>query len=146
MGFSVSGSAAIIFVSLFIAFGAWYTASANSFEQISEAEAASTDTALADRNTRMSLASATYNATTDELTIRANNTGASQLSLAATDLLVDGRFVSGWAGNATVEGNVDTAVWLSGETLEIPLSRSSQPSRVKLVTQTGVAATTEVTA
>jgi flagellar protein FlaF len=144
MGFSVSGSAAIIFVSMFIAFGAWYTASANTFEQVTEAETANTDAALGERNTRMAITSATYTGGT--LTVTANNTGAKQLSLSDTDLLVDGQIVTNWQGdNATIEGYGDTDLWMAGEELTISLSRSTQPTRVKLVTETGVADIAEVT-
>lgn len=146
MGFSVSGSAAIIFASLFIAFGMWYTATANSFERVTEAEAAGMDSALTDKNTRINITGAAYNASADELTVTVNNTGAAQLSLAETDLLVDGRLVESWSSSATVEGFGDTDLWMAGEELEITLSRTSQPGRVKLVTGTGVADTAEVTA
>jgi flagellar protein FlaF len=144
MGFSVSGSAAIIFASMFIAFGMWYTATANSFERVSEAETAGADSALTDRNTHVEITSAEF--ANGTLTITVNNTGAEQLSLSDTDLLVDGRIVGDWqADNATVEGYGDTDLWMAGEELTITLSRSSQPARVKIVTETGVADTAEVT-
>ena len=68
-----------------------------------------------------------------------------ELSLAATDLLEDGAFVSGWAATATVEGNSATDLWLPGETLSIELDRTTGPDRVKLVTPSSVADSTTVT-
>jgi flagellar protein FlaF len=144
MGFSVSGAAAVIFATIFITFGMWFTASANSFERVSEAENAQSDTVLETQNTAISVANVTYNATTDELTVTVNNTGASQLTVGKTDLLVDGQYRSGWEEVATVEG-VDTRLWLAGETLTATVTAPEEPARIKIVTENGVSVTaTEV--
>lgn len=146
MGFSVSGAAAIIFASLFIAFGMWYTAADNSFNRVVDAQDAQTEGSLETENTDIEIISASYDGGATELTIEVNNTGATQLSLNATDLLIDGAFVSGWeADDATVAGDGSTDLWLPGETLTITLDRATQPDRVKLVTESGVAAIGEVT-
>jgi flagellar protein FlaF len=146
MGFSVSGAAAIIFASMFVAFGMWYTAAANGFERVADAETEQTDGTLEQRNTHVEITTASYDNGTDTLTVAAVNRGASQLSLSGTDLLVDGRYVEGWQTPATVESNGVTDLWLAEETLTISLSRASQPDRVKVVTASGVADTAEVTA
>lgn len=146
MGFSVSGSAAIVFVGLLIAFGTWHTATANNFERVSDAQADRTDAAVEQRNTRVAVVAATYDGTAEELTVRVNNTGAAQLRLSTSDLLVDGEYVSNWQSGATVDGDGATDLWLSGEQLEVVLSRTTQPDRVKLATESGVADTAEVTA
>jgi flagellar protein FlaF len=144
MGFSVSGAAAIIFISLFIAFGMWFTAASNTFEQVTEAEEMQADSTLESSNTELEITSATYNESGNrQLVVTANNTGAEGLSLNGTDLLVDGVFVDGWQPDAEVEGNSGTDLWLSGEQLQITLDRS-QPQRVKLVTESGVSATATV--
>jgi flagellar protein FlaF len=144
MGFSVSGSAAIIFASLFIAFGMWYTAGANSFERVTEAKQDRTDTVLETRNSNVEVVNATYNASGQEtLTVEANNTGSAQLSVSETDLLVDGRYEDGWDGSS-VGADPGTDLWLAGEHLTINVSLSTEPSRVKLVADTGVADTREV--
>lgn len=145
MGFSVSGSAALIFVGLFIAFGMWHTASANSFERVAEAEADRTDATLAQQNTDVAITTAAYNGTDDELTVEVRNDGATGLSLSTSDLLVDGEYVTGWRDGATVAGDGSTDLWLGGETVTITIDRTSQPDRVKVVTETGVSATSEVT-
>lgn len=138
MGFSVSGAAAVVFVGMFIAFGMWYTASANSFERVTAAQADRTEEVLETRNTDVEVVSATHNGT--HLIVDVNNTGASQLRLSTTDLLIDGRFETGWAGNATVGATAhpDTDLWLSGEELSIVVAESTQPDRVKVVSETGV--------
>jgi flagellar protein FlaF len=144
MGFSVSGAAAIIFASMFIAFGAWYTASANSFEQVSEAEKDQADSVLSQRNTEVNIVSTSYDSTTDELTVTVNNTGAAQLSVPDSDLLVDGEYRTGWQSTATVDGRSGTDLWLGGEQLTMTVSATTRPDRVKVVADTGVADTAEV--
>jgi flagellar protein FlaF len=145
MGFSVSGAAAIIFVSMFIAFGMWFTAASNGFDRVTDAQDGQSDTVLETSNTAIQVESAEYNQSDEVLTITAQNTGTTELSLAATDLLEDGAFVADWEGNATVEGDATTDLWLSGEQLVIELNRPSAPSRVKLVTASSVSDTLGVT-
>lgn len=146
MGFSVSGAAAIIFVSLFIAFGVWFTAASNSFGMVTDAQNDRAVGALEAGNTDIEIASATYNATTNTLTVEANNTGTTELSLTKTDLLVDGVYVSDWEQNATVENVSDTDLWLAGEQLSLSIEQDESPDRVKLATPSGVAASAEVVA
>jgi len=144
MGFSVSGAAAIIFASMFIAFGMWYTAADNSFSRVTDAQDAQSEGSLETSNTEIAIVSASYNSGT--LTVDVNNTGTTQLSLNETDLLVDGQYETDWqAANATVASDGGTDLWLPGEQLTITLDKASQPNRVKLVTESGVAATGEVT-
>jgi flagellar protein FlaF len=124
----------------------WYTASANSFERVTDAESAQTDAALSASNTDIEIDSATYNASgNDNLVVQVNNTGAAQLDLDSTDLIVDGDYVTGWQNSATVAGNGDTRLWLGSEQLTITVSRTTQPGRVKVVTESGVSDTAEVT-
>lgn len=145
MGFSVSGAAAIIFASLFIAFGMWYTAADNSFTQITDAQDDKTELSLAQANTEIAITSATFDTETDRLTVEVNNTGASSLSLNATSLVVDGDLVTDWQADATVEADGSTDLWLADETLTIELTfPDTQPDRVRIVTETGVASSTTV--
>ncbi|MFC7073715.1 fla cluster protein FlaF [Halovenus rubra] len=144
MGFSVSGSAAIIFLSLFIAFGMLYTTADNSFNSVFDAQDDQTDGALEMKNTNITVGSTDYSDPSDELTITANNTGATALSLNATSLLVDNSLAQGWEANASVDSNEKTDLWLPGETVTITVSKTSQPARVSLTTASGVSATAEV--
>lgn len=146
MGFSVSGAAAVIFVGGFIAFGMLYTASANGFEHVAEAEDDRTDGALEQQNTAIEIASASYDDGADELTVLVDNAGTAQLRLSTSDVLVDGTYATGWRANASAAGQDDTDLWLSGERATIPVWATSQPDRVKVVTASGVADTAEVTA
>jgi flagellar protein FlaF len=146
MGFSVSGAAAIIFATMFVVFGMWYTATANSFEAVTDAEKERTDAVRDTKNTEIAIQSVTYDTVTDEVTVTVNNTGTAQLSVEDTDVLLDGQYQTGWTDNATVEGR-DTRLWLSGETLAISITDvTTLPGRVKVATAHGVAdITTEVT-
>lgn len=143
MGFSVSGAAAIIFASMFIAFGVWYTAADNGFDQVMEAEDDRSEGLLETSNTVIDILSAEYG-NNDELTVNVSNNGTTALSLNATDLLLDSEYVGGWEANATVEGDSETDLWVSGETLTITLTRQEQPARVKIATESGVSDAAEV--
>lgn len=143
MGFSVSGAAAIIFVSLFFAFSMWYTAADNSFQRVVDAQDTQTDSSLSAANTDVEIVNTTYSG--GELTIEVNNTGATALGLNSTDLLLDSEYEQDWQADATVAGNGTTDLWLPGEQLEITISGlSERPARVKIATETGVTAATEV--
>lgn len=146
MGFSVSGSAAIIFVSMFIAFGMWHAAASSSFERVTDAQQADTDAALEARNTHLSITNASYLTGSNAVEVNVTNDGASQLRLDNVDVLVDGAYVDGWQSAATVVDAGDTDLWLAGDKLTVTLSGyAAQPDRVKVVAGTGVAAAAEVT-
>lgn len=144
MGFSVSGAAAIIFLSMFIAFGTLYTATDNSFERVIDAQDDRTEQTLETKNTAINVTNASYNASADELTINATNTGATTLSLNESTILIDNTFQEAWETNATVDGNSGTDLWLPGETLSVTISLSSEPAYVQIVTEIGVAGSAEV--
>ncbi|MDS0219817.1 flagellin [Haloarcula sp. S1AR25-5A] len=144
MGFSVSGSAALIFVAAFIGFGMFYSATANSFERVNDAREDQRDRLLDQQNTDISIVSATWNTTGDEdLVVTVDNTGSETLSVEETDLLVDNDYLSGY--ETTVDDERSTDIWASQERLEITVSSISQPDRVKIVTENGVADTMVVT-
>lgn len=144
MGFSVSGAAAIIFASMFIAFGMWFTATSASFDRVTEAQDLRTDDTLEASNTDINVSTAEYDTTSNRLTVQINNTGATEVSLNATDLLVDNQRRDGWAANATVEGISGTDLLLAGERATIEIDGISQPDRVKVVTSSGVSSAADV--
>lgn len=146
MGFSVSGAAAIIFATLFVTFGMWFTATSNSFEEVTDAEKDRTDEVLETRNTEIEIVATSYDATANEVTVQVNNTGAEQLALEGTDLIVDGEYRTGWQDGATVDGNPDTRLWLSGEQLTITVTADTEPDRVKVTAENGVSDTSGVPA
>jgi flagellar protein FlaF len=139
VGFSVSGASAIIFVGMFLSFGMVYTAASNGYEAVSEAQSAVHEDALAQKNTAIDVANVSYDAANDTLTVNVSNTGSSSLSVDRTDLVVDNEYQT-TAASTTVEDDDETDLWLPGETLSFTLTLTASPTRVKVVTETGVAA------
>jgi len=140
LGFSVSGSAAIIFVGIFLAFSTAYTASANGFERVSDANSAVDEEALERQNTALSVANATYDAGNDTLAVDVVNEGTTTLSVNATDLLVDNTYRDDYAVRRVGADN-STDLWLPGERLHLEVTTPTQPNRVKIVSGPGVAVT-----
>lgn len=137
MGVSVSVSAAIVFVGLFISIGMVYPAVANGYESIEEARTDAADRELNTKNTDIAVANATYSGGT--LTVDVTNEGTTALGVEATDVLVDGQYRTSFDRRA-VDGDTETSVWLPGETLTVELSASTAPDRVVVVTEGGVEA------
>ncbi len=142
MGFSVSGSAALIFVAAFIGFGMFYSAAANSTEMVNDAREDRSDRQLERTNTDIEITTVNYNTTSDYLNVTVENTGATELSVSDVDVLADNSYQTGY--RTAVEGNTGTDLWLPRETLAINTTTAPKPSQVKIVTGPGVAATAEV--
>jgi flagellar protein FlaF len=140
LGFSVSGSAAIVFVGLFLAVSTAYTASANGFERVTDARSAVDEAALDQQNTAIDIANATYDAGNDTLVLDVVNEGSTSLTVDAVDVLVDNAYRDD-AAVLQVGGDATTDLWLPGERLHLELSAPTSPDRVKVVSGPGVAAT-----
>jgi flagellar protein FlaF len=140
LGFSVSGSAAIVFVGLFLAFSTAYTASANGFERVADARSAVDEESLDRQNTAIAVTNATYDAGNDTLRVDATNEGATALRVDAVDVVVDNAYRDDFA-DRRVAGNASTDLWLPGERLHLELTATERPNRVKLVSGPGVAVT-----
>ncbi|WP_251343825.1 hypothetical protein [Haloplanus halophilus] len=136
MGFSVSGSAAIIFVGVFLAFSTAYTASADGFERVSDARSAVDEQALERQNTVIDVTNASYGNGT--LSVEVVNEGATGLSVGAVDLLVDNAYRDNFTAR-TVAGSNSTDLWLPGERLRLDVSAPNRPDRIKVVSGPGVA-------
>jgi len=144
MGFSVSGSAALIFAAMFIAFGMFHSATTNGFEQVSEAQEDRTDRTLVQQNTEIEILSATWNGNgNDNLVVEVANNGSTELTVSDVDLLTDNDYQTG--SLTSVDGDDSTDLWLSHEVLNVTVRSGSQPGQVKVVTGPGVADTAEVT-
>jgi flagellar protein FlaF len=146
MGFSVSGSAAILFIAAFVSVGILYSAAFNGYERVQDADDAQAEQVLERRNTAISFGNVTYNGSAGTMTVNVTNDGATSLSVAGTDVLVDGVYKSpDNYVSVSVNGDTATDVWLPGETLSVTVNTSGAPSRVKVVTAPGVTVATEVT-
>lgn len=138
MGFSVSGSTALIFVAMFIAFGIFSSAASNGFERVSDAYHDDADRVLDQQNTDVVIASLSCSPT---FALNVTNTGSTALSVSDTDVLLDNEFYDHTDFEThEVAGNATTDLWLPGENLTLA-NASLAPSRVKVVTGPGVSAT-----
>jgi len=135
MGFSVSASAAVIFLAAFLAFGTLYTTASNGYDQVQGARHAAAERALAQSNTAIRLDNATYGS--GRVSLNVTNTGTTALSVNDTDVVLDNALAVSPATD--VNGDATTDVWLPGETLHVVVTVSSKPTRVKVVTGNGVA-------
>lgn len=139
MGFSVSGATVL----LLLAFLVSGVTLATTLEDVSEARNAGVDAEeerLLDRlNTGIELTGAVYNETTETLTVTGENSGSMSLNTGVTDLLVDGEFAE---ISAVTIGNVSNrTLWTPGTVARLTVDAvTTRPSRVKLVTNTGVTA------
>lgn len=144
MGFSVSGATAVVFIGLLICAGILYPSVDRYSERRSDAMTERSESALSRHNTGVDPGNASWNATTDTLTVTANNSGAATLAVSELDVLVDGEYVDTDASQTTVENTTATDLWHPGERLTIRLASPADPGRVKLVTGPGVAVTMAV--
>jgi flagellar protein FlaF len=142
MGFGVSGSMAILFLGVLIATGTLFTTTSTTVEEVDEAHDERQERLLDRRNTDITVTSAVYNTTSGTLNLSVSNDGATTLSVNGTTLLVDNQYYS--VADATVDGIAATDLWEPGETLSLNVS-TSEPARVKVVTEQGLADTREVT-
>lgn len=143
MGFSVSGSAAIIFVGVIVAAGIAVPPIVGSFGELSSSQSQQIDRGVDALNTDIDIESATYDDENDELELELENTGSTSLAVADTSLLIDGEIPD--VGNVTtaVDGDGSAELWRPGERLTITVSGVTQvPDRVKVVTENGIAETT----
>lgn len=140
MGFSTSGSVAILFVGALVCLSTVYPVVETANERVTEASEARDDRALAQANTAVNVTTVDYNASSDTLVVTVTNTGSTTLSVDDTDLLVDGRLRSG--ATTSVEGDTGRTIWVPGEELRFELTGvTTAPGRVKLVTENGIAET-----
>lgn len=130
---------AILFVGVLIAISTAYPMMSAANERVQTAVDDRDDRSLSQRNSDIELANVTYDNATDTLVVRVNNAGSRTLSVADTDVLVDGQFQQGYA--TSVDGDGARSLWTPGETLRVELSTSTRPDRVKVVTEFGIAET-----
>ncbi|SEO33412.1 flagellar protein FlaF [Halorientalis persicus] len=146
MGVSVTSSFAVIVVGALLAFGVFYSASANSFERVRAASDGQNERFDRLQETSITVTAADVIDTTP-CTVRVNvtNEGQTTLTIDDTDVLVDGVYRTGWQSETTVEGDENTSDWFPAERLSLNVTADGTPQRVKVVSGPGVAATKPVT-
>lgn len=143
MGFSVSGSAAIIFLAAFVSFGMLFTAGYGGFEQIEDARAGHAEKVLERQNTDIDIVNVT-SADSESVNLTVENTGTETLVVNDTDVLLDGTYQVPDSTNVSDHQNPD--IWAPGEELTMNITYSHSGSvRVTIVTGAGVADFREVT-
>jgi len=142
MGFSTSGSLLIIFIGAFVALGAVYTATSNTTEAVSEGYTDQLATHGEIQETAIEVRARYHEADTN-LSVRADNVGAVELSVGATDVLVDGKYTTPSAFEIETVAGDETDVWGQQEQLRLE-NDSAVPERVHVVTETGVTGTADV--
>ena len=141
VGFSVSGSAAIIFVGVMVAAGIAVPSLVGSMGALADSQGEQVDRGIDALNTEFEITSAEYDSNTTTLTLELKNTGSTTLSVNKTSVLVDGTIQRDADILSTdVDGESDATLWLPGQTFTIEIDYSS-PNRVKVVTENGVAET-----
>lgn len=148
MGFSVSGSVAIISIGVLVAFGVMFPTVIDSSHKVSDAQSAQSERILDQQNTDIRINQTDYDSGADELTIEVVNEGTVALEVDETDVIVNGTYETpnGTTVYQTLDktnGDSSTNVWLSDEVLEIVVGADSKPGRVKIVTENGIADATE---
>jgi flagellar protein FlaF len=136
MGLEVSASYAILAFALFMSVGIMYGSVWNAAERTSDSLEDGRTHSDELRKTDITVVGADYAAGTLRLSVK--NTGTTDLSVSATDLLVDGRYITAESRDSTVVGESNTNVWVQGETLEFRVD-APPPTYVKVVTEYGVA-------
>jgi flagellar protein FlaF len=132
MGFSVSGATAVILLAGVLSFSMAFTAISNGYERVSDSEQERMERFLEQKNSDINITEV------GSSQVEVNNTGSITLHVNDTYLVTNGTFED--PDSTSVEGNVDTTVWAPGEQLTFTLS-SSDPTRVKVITETGVSDT-----
>lgn len=151
MGFSISGSFAIIAVAAFMSFSLVFTASSNGFEKVTDAQDQRFDDDLGRKNTAINVTQADWTAS-DVLVVEVENGGATTLTVSDTDVVVDGAYVNHSSFSVEqVDGDSSTDLWQPGETYHVEVNESvlndqiaTPPDRVKVVTEYGVSDTNAI--
>lgn len=138
MGFSVSGSFALLFLALFIVAGIVYPAMANSAERVYEAEDEAETLELNRKNTDISVTSYSYSSNgNDHVRITIKNTGTTALHVDAVTVLVDNEYqTEAQIVSTTVDGDSGTNLWMPGDELQITTDPSfTDPTAFVVITE-----------
>jgi len=135
MGFSVSGSAAIIFIGVIVAAGIALPPIVGSIGSLAGAQGEQVDRGIDALNTDFGIETTLIENedADDDLEVTLTNTGSTTLSRAKTSVLVDGDIRPGAAG----EG-----LWAPGEEITITIEAVPSEGQLKVVVENGIAETT----
>lgn len=144
MGFSVSGSAVVIFIGFMVAVGLAVPTLAGTLSTVTESQGQQIDRGVDTLNTELDIETAEYREADDELVVEARNTGSTSLSVVDTSLLVDDVLITDL--DREVDGAGETNLWMTGDLLRFTVtdveSREDVDSealdRAKVVAENGI--------
>ena len=138
MGFSVSGSFALLFLTLFIIAGIVYPAVSNSVERVQEASAEIDALEMNRENTAINITAYSYNSSGNEhVHLIVTNNGMTALHVDRIAILIDNEYQTDThIVETSVDGNSTTNLWLPGEDVTIITDPSTtSPNTVVVVTE-----------
>lgn len=154
MGFSVSGSFAILAFATFVAIGTLYPTIAMGVDQISRAQAEVNSDQLVRQNTDITITVADWSGLIQNtLTVEVENTGSTVLSIDEIDVIVDNdyyerdEFSEEYIVQSDGSNTSETDLWQPGEIYHVEITESvldPSPDRVKIVSGPGVSDSAEV--
>lgn len=135
MGFSVSGSAAVIFLGIFIAFGTLFVVVSDGHSVIVDAHQDQNERELAQANTEITVDIVEDAPTT---AVEITNTGSTTLSISETTIMIDGIVEP----SPTIVEPEDTDLLVPGETLVLEVT--TMEDNIIVITEHGVTERAEV--
>jgi flagellar protein FlaF len=141
---TTAASLVVVFFGFLVAAGTFYSAMANTAERVRAAQTDAAERAAAIARTNVTIASASWDLTDSNMTLKVNNTGERPLDAADVDTVVDGEYV-GFEDYERVEvDGRQTTMWRPGEQLVLEDEDTvttffDTPKHVKFVTGAGVA-------
>lgn len=157
MGFSASGAVVVLFIGILVSASYLFPTLEASVERTHDAGDAAEGRLLKIQNTNFVVDDVDYAPANDTLMIQLTNTGTTTLAVARVDTLVDGAYVDSVAfegGTSMADvtatlvapsGHEEPTLWLPGETLVLGWTAPSQPDRVTVTVETGLARASPVT-
>ncbi|MCX2818426.1 fla cluster protein FlaF [Haladaptatus sp. F3-133] len=142
MGFSVSGSTAVIFLGIVISVGIVLSAAQTTGSELSNSWNQRTSDMLGQKNTYINVTDAKYNKTLSKVTVNATNMGSTTLSIDKLNLLVDGNLKPD--RGVQVVGARKSSLWLPGEKISFTGNSTGMVESVEVVTGNGVSRVKEV--
>ena len=137
MGLSTSAASVVLLVAMILSASVLFSTLNATQDIVRRAQAEKEEIEYEQLHTHMSILNVTYAA--GVLTITAKNDGSVEILVDDMEVLLDGQIYTQNITSFKVDG-VDVDLWLPGETAEINVSVSYQPSRVKIVAHNGVSA------
>lgn len=139
MGFSVSGSAIIIFIAVLIATGFLVPSFTGSITEISQSQSQQTDRNIDVTNTNINIISDQFDDQENEYTVTVGNIGTTQLQTDKLSILVDGEVPDNTDLTLQIDGETaEETIWNPNIELTIIINTEEEPESFKIVTENGI--------